>query len=302
VGLEEPEALRDRMKLRHVPALPKITVALLRGPELQRRTTRLLPRVRVPRITTVREPGTIGEWPRALVLQRTIHRLLRVLELRTTGQEPTTIAEFRVRVLRTITIIPLPPRALELQKTSQARATIVEFRGRVLPKTTAIYRLALADPITEPERHSARTRRHDQALRTITVETRRVRRPPRIVRLSRKTDRPRRTIAQFNRTIGRVNRLRRLRRDPRHGVNLLLVRKPVQLNRRLSRKRDQHSRGMKGQAIHRRAMRERTRTKSRRNIAEYRSSFLASPDDRTGLFFCRNADEWFESRLAALSS
>jgi hypothetical protein len=68
-------------------------------------------------------------------------------------------------------------------------------------------------------------------------------------------------------------RHRRLRRDPRHGVNLLSVRKPVLPNRRPSRKRARHSRGMKGQAIHRRAMIERTRTKSRRNIAKHNAVF-----------------------------
>jgi hypothetical protein len=66
--------------------------------------------------------------------------------------------------------------------------------------------------------------------------------------------------------------------------------------------RAQHSRGMKGQALHRRVKTRRTKTKSRRNIAEYRASFLASPQHRTGLFFCSNADARFASRLGARSS
>jgi hypothetical protein len=70
------------------------------------------------------------------VLPRTTLRLLRVPELRTTVREPTTIAELRVRVRRTI--IPLPRRVLDLQKTSRGPGTTVEFHGQVLPRIIAI--------------------------------------------------------------------------------------------------------------------------------------------------------------------
>jgi hypothetical protein len=70
------------------------------------------------------------------VLPRTTLRLLRVPELRTTVREPTTTAEFHVRVRRTI--IPLPRRVLDLQKTSRGPGTTVEFHGQVLPRIIAI--------------------------------------------------------------------------------------------------------------------------------------------------------------------